>query len=62
MAHPCKQNTLYVMHTLLSRNEVNVATDTTDGLWHKSVPHESKGNANASGKRTPTRGDETASG
>ena len=34
-----KQNTLYVLHARLRRDQVNVASDTTFELWHKRLCH-----------------------
>ena len=37
-----KTNTLYLMHTLLCHNKVNVAVDTTGEMWHKRLCHMSE--------------------
>ena len=42
VGHAWKQNTLYVMHAWLCRNEANVAANTTNGLRHKSLCHVSQ--------------------
>ena len=42
VARAQKQNTLYVMHAGLDRNEVNVPIDTTAKLWHKRLCHMSQ--------------------
>ena len=42
VARAQKQNTLYVMHARLCRNDINVAADTTGELWHKRLGHMSQ--------------------
>ena len=37
-----KQNTLYVMHTRLCRDEANVVAHLDGELWHKRLDHMSK--------------------
>ena len=39
MAHPQKQNTLYVMHARLCQDEANVVADLDGELWHKRLGH-----------------------
>ena len=34
-----KQNTLYVLHAQLGRDQVNMVVDTTGELWHKRLCH-----------------------
>ena len=38
-----KIHTLYLMHARICRDEVNVASDTTDELWHKRCHMSEKG-------------------
>ena len=42
VAHARKENTLYVMHARLSRNEANLAADIAGDLWHKRLCHMSQ--------------------
>ena len=43
VARARKINTLYLMHARICRDEVNVASDTTDELWHKRCHMSEKG-------------------
>ena len=41
-AYAKKQNTLYVLHAQLGRDQVNMVVDTTGELWHKRLCHMSQ--------------------
>ena len=42
MARAQKQNTLYVMHAKLCRDEANIVGDSNGELWHRRLGHMSE--------------------